>query len=89
MVTKECFGILDKVFPVKEGGLREIVQECFNCPERLDCLKEALASREGIEMRTGIIERSSSGGLSGRIRMWSQKKELSRLAKQERKRKRS
>ena len=88
MEKKECFGILDRVFPVSDSGLREIVPECFNCPERVSCLKEALSTEEGIEMRSEILDRAPTRGLTGRLKRWSQKKELSRLAELERKRKR-
>ena len=43
----ECFGILDNVFPISENGLREIVTECFQCPDRVLCLKIALSTEEG------------------------------------------
>jgi hypothetical protein len=88
MEEKDCFGILDKVFPVGEQGLREIVPECFQCPERTLCLKAALSTEEGLEMRAEILDRASAGGLMGRLHRWSQKKELSRLINQEKEKKR-
>lgn len=78
MVEKECYGILDKVFPMGESGLREVVPECTECPEKVECLKEALATEEGFEMRAEILERASESGMIGRLRRWSRKKELSR-----------
>jgi hypothetical protein len=88
MTEKDCFGILDKVFPVGEQGLREIVPECFQCPERTLCLKAALSTEEGLEMRAEILDRASAGGLMGRLQRWSQKKEFSRLINQEKEKKR-
>ena len=88
MEEKDCFGILDKVFPVGEQGLREIVPECFQCPERTLCLKAALSTEEGLEMRAEILDRASAGGLMCRLQRWSQKKELSRLINQEKEKKR-
>lgn len=82
---KNCYGILEKVFPVGERGLREIVPSCFQCAERTPCLKAALSTRDGLEMRGKIIERSEFGGLIGRLQRWSQKKDLSRLMKMENK----
>ena len=87
MIKKECFGILDKVFPLGEKGLREIVPECFQCPETKLCLKAALTTKEGIEMRTEILDRGASGGLIGRLQRWSRKKELHRLLQQEKEKK--
>lgn len=88
MEKKDCFGILDKVFPLTDKGLREIVPECFDCTERVPCLKKAMTTREGVEMRSELLERSPAVGLISRIRRWSEKKELSRIAKQETKKKR-
>jgi hypothetical protein len=81
MDRKACYGILDKVFPMGPKGLREIVTECFQCSERVPCLKAALSTREGIEMRAEVLNRHAAGGLIGRLNRWSQKKELSRLMK--------
>lgn len=87
MVKKDCYGVLDKVFPVGERGLREIVPECFHCHERTSCLKFALSTEEGLEMRAEILDRTAAGGLIGRLNRWSQKKEISRLMKKGRERK--
>jgi hypothetical protein len=88
MAEKDCFGILDKVFPLGKRGLREIVPECFQCPDRTSCLKAALSTKEGLEMRAEILDRASASGLMGRLQRWSQKKELSRLINQEKEKKR-
>lgn len=85
MDRKTCYGILDKVFPIGPEGLREIVTECFQCPERVPCLKAALSTREGIEMKAEMLDRHAANGFINRLRRWSQKKELSRLMKKERK----
>lgn len=65
-------------------GLREIVPECFQCPQRRECLQAALQTEEGFELRSQALERASAGGLVGRLRRWSEKKELSRLKKVQR-----
>ena len=31
---KDCFGILERVFPLGNEGLREIVPTCFECHEK-------------------------------------------------------
>ena len=83
MVKKDCYGILDKVFPVGNNELREITPECFHCHERTACLKSALCTEEGLKMRGEILDRAATSGVIGRLQMWSQKKELSRLMKKE------
>jgi hypothetical protein len=64
-----------------KGGLREVTKECFRCPEGPRCLREALSTKEGLEMRAALLERGEGGGLVGRVKRWSRKKELSRLAR--------
>jgi hypothetical protein len=85
MVKKICFGVLEKVFPPGDKGLREVRPECFQCPKRVSCLKTALDTREGVEMRAEILERAPAKGLMGRIKRWSHKKALSRCVDREKK----
>jgi hypothetical protein len=75
---KDCYGILGRVFPEGEQGLRQVPPACFECPDRVSCLKEAINTREGFEMRTQLLERAEQGGLIGALQRWSQKKHLSR-----------
>jgi len=79
MAPKVCFGILDRVFPLAAGGLREVPPGCFECPEKVLCLKNALATPEGLDLRTGLIDRTPSKGFFGRVKRWSQKKYLHHL----------
>ena len=81
-IQKECFGILDRVFPEGGEGLRAIVPGCFECPDRKACLQAALTTKEGLEFKAEILDRSPARGLVGRLRRWSEKKQLSRLIKQ-------
>jgi hypothetical protein len=79
MTEKECFGILDRVFPLEAGGLREVPEPCLRCPERVQCLRSALSSREGLLMKEEMMERAERAGMMGRLERWSRKKQLSRL----------
>ncbi|MBN1625535.1 MAG: hypothetical protein JW944_03335 [Deltaproteobacteria bacterium] len=84
---KGCFGILDNVFPISDNGLREVPAECFQCPDRISCLKTAVSTEEGIKMREGVLDRAAKDGVIGRLQRWSRKKELHRLLKQQEKKK--
>ena len=75
---KDCFGILDNVFPMGNEGFREIVPECFKCPHRKECLQDALKTEQGFQLRSEALDRSSKGGLMGRLKRWSDKKTLSK-----------
>jgi hypothetical protein len=83
MDKKDCFAILDKVFPKQDQGLREVPPGCFECPDRISCLREAMKTKEGLEMRAQLLIRAEKRGLIGRFQRWSQKKHLSRMAKEE------
>jgi hypothetical protein len=78
MNRKGCYGVLDRVFPLGAEGRRQVPPECLECPDRVSCLKEAITTKEGLEMRTQLLERAEQGGLIGRFQRWSQKKHLSR-----------
>ena len=78
---KDCFGILDRVFPVGKEGLREIVPTCFECPDKKPCLQAALKTGDGFKLRSEVLDRSPANGFLGKLRRWSEKKELSRLNK--------
>lgn len=81
-IQKDCFGILDEVFPMGKEGLREVVPTCFDCPGRKACLQAALATKEGLALRSDVLGRSPARGIVGRVKQWSERKELSRLMKQ-------
>lgn len=79
---KDCFGILENVFPMENEGLREIVPECFECPDRKECLQDALKTKQGFQLRSEVLDRSSAGGVIGRLKRWSDKKALSKGERQ-------
>ena len=85
MKEKGCFGILQRVFPVGAEGLREVPPGCFECSFRIACLRAALLTPEGVQMRFEMVDRAASKGTMGRLERWSKKKELSRLLREERK----
>lgn len=86
MNNKDCYGILDRVFPMGETGLRRTPPDCFACPERTQCMRAAMRTVEGIRMQEAAVERSVESGLMGRIRRWSRRKELHRMARDIKKR---
>ena len=78
---KDCFGILESVFPMGKEGLREIIPTCFECAEKKACLQTALKTEEGFQLRSEVLDRSPANGFLGKLRRWSERKELSRLSK--------
>jgi hypothetical protein len=82
METKDCFGILDRVFPMGDGGLREVPSECMGCPDKIECLRRAMSTQEGLELKGEMLDRAAATGMIGRLQRWSRKKALSRLMKE-------
>lgn len=80
---KECYGVLDKVFPMGSDGLREVVAACFDCPVKRECLQDALKTKDGLGFRAQLLERTPAEGVTGFLRRWSQMKEISRQLKEE------
>lgn len=79
---KECFGDLEKVFPMTDEGLRQTPDDCFYyCPVKTKCLQKAMASKDGVKVEEEIIDRSVSAGLISFFERWSRKKQIHRKSK--------
>jgi len=79
---KDCFGRLNKVFPGGKNKLREVPPGCFDCIDRKECLRAALNTEEGLEFKSGLIERNRGLGFMDYLKRWSDKKQISMLLKQ-------
>ncbi len=79
---KDCFGILERVFPMGEKGLREVPPDCFQCPDRTDCMRAAMETEEGLQMREQTVDRAAKSGMLSRLQRWSRKKDLHRKARE-------
>ena len=78
-----CFGVLDEVFPLGQGDLRSIRPNCYDCPSLKVCLKAAVGSPEGVEMRADRMEAMgglAGGGIRGFISRWSELKLMRQAA---------
>ena len=79
---KDCFGDLDKVFPIGTESLREVPQACFACAKKKACLQTALTTKKGLVLRSEIAERAPVKGIAGRLKRWSEKKTFTQLKQQ-------
>ena len=77
--TPSCYGDLEKVFPLREDGLRVTPISCLQCRSKTECLRSAMASKNGFSVREEMIDRAYRGGLMGFFQRWSQKKRLHRM----------
>ncbi|NWH04013.1 hypothetical protein [Desulfobacter latus] len=75
----DCFGDLEKVFPMGPNGLRETPEHCFyHCPVKTKCLQQALATKDGIQIEEEVLERSTKAGGISFFERWSRKKQAHR-----------
>ncbi|WP_321494153.1 hypothetical protein [uncultured Desulfobacter sp.] len=75
----DCFGELEKVFPMGAKGLRETPEQCFyHCPVKTRCLQQAMATKNGIQVEEEVIERSTKAGAISFFERWSRKKQAYR-----------
>ena len=72
----ECFGELDTVFPIGEGGFRTSPPECMRCPHAKLCLQAAIRSPEGLKLQEEKVDQAYRFGLIGKLERWSRKKLL-------------
>lgn len=78
----ECFGILEKVFPMTDKGLRQTPDDCFyQCPVKTKCLQHAMATKDGVKVEEEIIERGTRSGAMNFFERWSRKKQVHRRNK--------
>lgn len=71
-----CFGNLDAVFPMGEGGLRESPEACLLCEKKTECLKLALKGRQGLQAAEEKLDHAYASGHVGFFTRWSKKKAL-------------
>ncbi len=75
----ECFGNLEKVFPMGPNGLRQTPEDCFfHCPVKTKCLQQAMATKDGVQVEEEIIQRSTKAGAMTFFERWSRKKQAHR-----------
>jgi len=71
-----CFGNLETVFPLGEGGLRQTPESCMICVYKTRCLKKAMAEKGGITVHEEMVDRAYASGAVGFFERWSRKKAL-------------
>jgi len=80
----ECFGQLEKVFPMTNSGLRQTPDNCFyHCSVKTKCLQQAMTTKDGISVEEEIIERSNKSGAITFFERWSRRKQLYRKIKKQ------
>lgn len=76
-----CFGIIDRVFPIGENGLRSSPETCLECICKTECLRSAMAGSDGLTVHEELVDRAYDSGMIGFLGRWSKKKDLDRKIK--------
>lgn len=75
---QECFASLDKVFPFGDDGMREVAASCWDCSERVECLRAAVSGDRANQGQGRLDEekavQADGDGVGGFLRRWSRRK---------------
>ena len=74
----DCFGQLEKVFPMASHGLRQTPESCMCCLHKTPCLRQAMSGTGGLNVKEEMVERKEKAGGMGFFERWSRKKKLHR-----------
>ena len=72
----ECFGRLERVFPVGPSGLRESPPQCLRCESKTECLRRAVSGEQGLPVHEERLERAYRAGGVGFLERWAVQKRL-------------
>lgn len=77
----ECFGKLDKVFPLAENGLRQSPQQCMACKYKTQCLRTAVSRDDGLQIKEEKVDRAWQAGRISFFQRWARKKSIAKNKK--------
>ena len=60
-----CFGNLEIVFPKTDDGLRHSPESCMPCFYKTECLKKAMAGKDGLKVKEEQTDRAYASGTIG------------------------
>lgn len=72
----DCFGRLERVFPLGEDGLRHSPPGCLSCACKTACLRRALAGEGGTLVHEERLRRAWQAGTMPFWERWARKKTL-------------
>lgn len=72
----ECFGFLERVFPMGENGLRHSPGPCMTCAHKTECLKAAVSKDKGLQVKEEKVDRAWQAGRISFLQRWARKKSI-------------
>ena len=76
-----CFGKIENVFPMTDQGFRDSPESCQVCLYKTECLRAAMQTREGLDVKQEALDRAYESKMIGFWSRWSRKKTLQRRMK--------
>jgi hypothetical protein len=72
-----CYGVLERVFPMGDEGLRHSPEPCMACPHKTPCLRRALSTDpRADDVTEERVDRAYASGNLSFLGRWSRKKSL-------------
>ena len=78
----ECFGVMDKVFPMTGDGLRHSPPHCMECGHKTECLGTAIRRPAGVKVQEELVDRAYESKTISFMERWSRKKYLDKIKKE-------
>ncbi|RJP84300.1 MAG: hypothetical protein C4518_20205 [Desulfobacteraceae bacterium] len=78
----DCFGIMDRVFPMTEDGLRHSPRHCMACDYKTECLGTAIRQPAGVAVQEELVDRAYESRTISFIERWSKRKYLDKIKKE-------
>jgi len=78
----DCFGVLDRVFPMGEDGFRASPIVCMACDHKTNCLRTAMYGTEGLNVKEEKVDQAYESRSISFFRRWSEKKLIAKKRKQ-------
>ncbi len=70
----DCFGQLERVFPMGDDGLRCSPDDCMACEFKTPCLRAAMQTKARFVVQDEMVDRAYESRQIGFWRRWSRKK---------------
>ena len=77
-----CFGDLNTVFSKGADGLRHTPPSCLACRHKTMCLRAAMQSSQGLQVRDEFIDRAYDSGMMRFFERWAKKKDIHRKSRE-------
>ncbi|MCD6586040.1 MAG: hypothetical protein J7K96_09800 [Desulfobacteraceae bacterium] len=79
---KNCFGVIDIVFPMYDDGLRHSPESCMVCSYKTECLRTAIQNPDGCKVQEELVDRAYASKNISFLQRWSKRKYIDKIKKE-------